>query len=133
MTDDSRPEAAPPPPPPPPPPVTPAPPPAGGASSNRSVMLVLAYLWILALIPLLMEQDDQDVRWHAKHGLVLLGAEIAAFLAIGILSGLSGGLGCLLVPLAQLGVLVFHVVCIAKALKGERLLIPGLSDFVNKF
>ena len=99
MTDDSRPEAAPPPPPPPPPPVTPAPPPAGGASSNRSVMLVLAYLWILALIPLLMEQDDQDVRWHAKHGLVLLGAEIAAFLAIGILSGLSGGLGCLLVPL----------------------------------
>jgi uncharacterized membrane protein len=130
MTDDSRPEAAPPPPPP-PPPVTP--PPAGGESSNRSVMLVLSYLWILALIPLLMEQDDQDVRWHAKHGLILLGAEIAAFLAIGILSGLSGGLGCLLVPLAQLGVLVFHIVCIAKALKGERLLIPGLSDFASKF
>jgi uncharacterized membrane protein len=130
MTDDPRPEAAPPPPP--PPPVTP-PPPAGGASSNRSVMIILSYLWILALIPLLMEQDDQDVRWHAKHGLVLLGAEIAAFLAIGVLSGLSGGLGCLLVPLAQLGVLVFHVVCISKALKGQRLLIPGLSDFADKF
>jgi uncharacterized membrane protein len=118
MNDDPRPEAAPPP----PPPVTP-PPPAGGASSNRSVMIILSYLWILALIPLLMEQDDQDVRWHAKHGLVLLGAEIAAFLAIGVFSGLSGGLGCLLVPLAQLGVLVFHVVCISKALNGERLLI----------
>jgi uncharacterized membrane protein len=124
MTDDPTPEAAPSPPP---------PPPAGGASSNRSVMLILSYLWLLALIPLLMEQDDQDVRWHAKHGLVLLGAEIAAFLAIGILSGLSGGLGCLLVPLAQLGVLVFHVVCIAKALKGERLLVPGLSEFADKF
>ncbi|MDA1093630.1 MAG: hypothetical protein O3A25_10245 [Acidobacteria bacterium] len=96
-------------------------------------MIVLAYLWILALIPLLMEQDDQDVRWHAKHGLVLLGAEIVAFLALGILSGLSGGLGCLLVPLAQLGVLVFHVMCIAKALKGERLLVPGLSEFASKF
>jgi uncharacterized membrane protein len=128
MNDDPRPEAAPPP----PPPVTP-PPPAGGASSNRSVMIILSYLWILALIPLLMEQDDQDVRWHAKHGLVLLGAEIAAFLAIGVFSGLSGGLGCLLVPLAQLGVLVFHVVCISKALNGERLLIPGLSDFADKF
>ena len=128
MNDDPRPEAAPPP----PPPVTP-PPPAGGASSNRSVMIILSYLWILALIPLLMEQDDQDVRWHAKHGLVLLGAEIAAFLAIGVLSGLSGGLGCLLVPLAQLGVLVFHVVCISKALKGQRLLVPGLSDFADKF
>ena len=122
MTDDPRPEA------------TPTQPlPAGGASSNRSVMLILSYLWILALIPLLLEQDDQDVRWHAKHGLVLLGAEIAAFLAIGVLSGLSGGLGCLLVPLAQLGVLVFHVVCISKALKGQRLLIPELSDFADKF
>ena len=128
MNDDPRPEAAPPP----PPPVTP-PPPAGGASSNRSVMIILSYLWILALIPLLMEQDDQDVRWHAKHGLVLLGAEIAAFLAIGVLSGLSGGLGCLLVPLAQLGVLAFHVVCISKALKGQRLLVPGLSEFADKF
>ncbi|HCE04480.1 MAG TPA: hypothetical protein DEQ98_14695 [Acidobacteria bacterium] len=96
-------------------------------------MIVLSYLWILALIPFLMEQDDKDVRWHAKHGLVLLGAEIAAFIAIGILSGLSGGLGCLLVPLTQLGILVFHVVCIAKALEGERLLVPGLSDFADKF
>ena len=128
MTDEPRPEATPP-----PPPVTPPTTPAGPASSNRSVMIVLSYLWILALIPFLMEQDDKDVRWHAKHGLVLLGAEIAAFIAIGILSGLSGGLGCLLVPLAQLGILVFHVVCIAKALKGERLLVPGLSDFADKF
>ena len=128
MTDDQRPAATPP-----PPPVTPPPPPAAPASSNRSVMIVLSYLWILALIPLLMEQDDKDVHWHAKHGLVLLAAEIAAFIAIGILSGLSGGLGCLLVPLAQLGVLVFHVMCISKALKGERLLVPGLSDFADKF
>lgn len=128
MTDAPRPEATPP-----PPPVTPPTTPAGPASSNRSVMIVLSYLWILALIPFLMEQDDKDVRWHAKHGLVLLGAEIAAFIAIGILSGLSGGLGCLLVPLAQLGILVFHVVCIAKALEGERLLVPGLSDFADKF
>ena len=128
MTDEPRPEATPP-----PLPVTPPTTPAGPASSNRSVMIVLSYLWILALIPFLMEQDDKDVRWHAKHGLVLLGAEIAAFIAIGILSGLSGGLGCLLVPLAQLGILVFHVVCIAKALEGERLLVPGLSDFADKF
>ena len=128
MTDEPRPEATPP-----PPPVTPPTTPAGPASSNRSVMIVLSYLWILALIPFLMEQDDKDVRWHAKHGLVLLGAEIAAFMVIGILSGLSGGLGCLLVPLAQLGILVFHVVCIAKALEGERLLVPGLSDFADKF
>ena len=65
MTDDPRPDATPPPPPPPPPPVTPQTPPAGSQSSNRSVMIVLSYIWILALIPLLMEQDDKDVRWRS--------------------------------------------------------------------
>ncbi len=95
-------------------------------------MLVLSYMWILALIPFLVEQDDQDVRWHAKHGLVLAVTEFVGYFALSIL-GIAGGLGCLLMPLVSLAFLVFHVVCIAKALKGERLLIPGLSDFADKF
>ena len=42
------------------------------ASPNRGVMIVLAYLWLLALIPLLLEKQDAEVQWHAKHGLVLM-------------------------------------------------------------
>jgi len=95
-------------------------------------MIVLSYLWLLALVPLMLEKQDTEVQWHAKHGLVLFGAEFFAFMALSILSVLSGGLGCLLLPLAQLGVLVLHVVCIAKGLQGERFLIPGLSDYANK-
>ena len=129
MTDDQTSEGAAPPPPP-PPPVSPQP--TGTASPNRGLLIVLSYLWLLAVVPLLLEKEDSEVRWHAKHGLVLFGAEFFAFLALGIVSGLSGGLGCLLLPLAQLGVLVLHVVCIAKALQGERLLIPGLSDYADK-
>ena len=128
MTDDQTPEAAAPPPPPPPPP----PPSSGGASSNRGIMIVLSYLWLLALVPLMLEKQDTEVQWHAKHGLVLFGAEFFAFMALSILSVLSGGLGCLFLPLAHLGVLVLHVVCIAKGLQGERFLIPGLSDYANK-
>ena len=41
-------------------------------SSNRGVMIVLSYLWILALVPLLTEKEDQEVRWHAKNGIVLM-------------------------------------------------------------
>ena len=95
-------------------------------------MVVISYLWLLAFVPLLLEKQDTEVQWHAKHGLVLFGAEFFAFVALGILSTLSGGLGCLLVPLAQLGVLVLHVVCIAKGLRGERFLIPGLSEYANE-
>ena len=45
-------------------------------------MIVLAYLGPLALIPLLMEKEDQEVQWHAKHGLVLTVAEVAVFIAV---------------------------------------------------
>ena len=43
---------------------------------NRGVMIVLAYLWLLALVPLLVEKQDPEVQWHAKHGLVLMIAEL---------------------------------------------------------
>ena len=52
---------------------TPPPLPTGGTpSSNRGVMIVLSYLWLLALIPLHVEKEDKEEQWHAKHSLVLL-------------------------------------------------------------
>jgi len=125
-----------------PPPTAPPPPPAGGgaASSNRQLMLVLSYLWILALVPLLSEKDDKEVQWHAKHGLVLLGAEIVVWIVLNILFRVvvyaTGGLGCLLVvlfPVLSLAFLALHIFCIIKAVNGQRLIIPGLSDLASKF
>jgi uncharacterized membrane protein len=133
------------PPPPPPseyaPPQAPAPPPGGASSDNRTLYIVLSYLGLLALIPFLVEKGDREVQWHAKHGLVLTAAEIVLFLGLGIISMIlsflsAGVLGCiisLLFPLIGLGILVLHILCIAKGLKGERFLIPGLSDFADKF
>src|SRR4030081_1140992 len=45
-------------------------------SPHRGVMIVLAYLWPLALVPLLLEKHDPDLQWHARHGLVLMLAEL---------------------------------------------------------
>ena len=109
-------------------------------SDNRTVMIVLAYLGLLALIPLLVEKDDSEVQWHAKHGLVLVVAEfivmIALWVLIMVITAISGGLGCilgLLWPLFVLAILVVHVLCIVKGLNGQRFLIPGLSDFADRF
>ncbi|MHC4711587.1 MAG: hypothetical protein ACYTA3_14595, partial [Planctomycetota bacterium] len=64
--------------PPPPPPA----PPASTESGNRGIMIVLSYLWILALIPLLAEKDDAEVQWHAKHGVVHLAAEVILWIVV---------------------------------------------------
>jgi uncharacterized membrane protein len=137
--------------PPPPPPAAPPPPaeppaeaptsaPSGAVSDNRTLWIILSYLGLLALIPLLVEKDDPEVQWHAKHGLVLTAAEFAGFiglwLVIMVVGAISGGLGCILGliwPVAMVAVLVLHIMCIMKGLKGERLLIPGVSEFADRF
>ena len=130
MTDEPPIPDVPPPPPPPPPSV---PPPSGDTvSPNRGLMIVLSYLWLLALVPLLTEKEDTEVQWHAKHGLVLLGSEIALFFALNIVGAVTGFLGCFFLPLLQLGILVLHVVCITKGLKGERVIVPVISDYADK-
>lgn len=109
-------------------------------SSNRGVMIVLAYLWPLALVPLLVEKQDPEVQWHAKHGLVLMIAELillAAYVMMTSVITLAAiSLGCVLslvLVFAWVGVLAVHVVAILKGINGTRLIIPGISDYANRF
>ncbi len=134
--------ASPPPPPPaaPTPPTEPAGPPAGSVSDNRKIMIVLSYLGLLALIPLLVDKDDPEVQWHAKHGLVLVVFEVIVFVCLQVLimllGAVSGGLGCifgLLIPIFFIAVLIVHILCIVKGLNGQRFMIPGISEFADRF
>ena len=109
-------------------------------SPNRGVMIVLAYLWLLAVIPLLVEKHDAELQWHAKHGIVLMIAELAALFAYGTITSLVSvatlGLGCvlgLLLPFAWVGIFALHAAAIVKGVNGSRLIIPGISDYANRF
>ncbi|HEY4562114.1 MAG TPA: hypothetical protein VIJ36_03995 [Thermoanaerobaculia bacterium] len=120
----------------PPPPPGGMPPPPGGASQNRGLMLALAYLGPLALIPLVTEKDDAEVQWHAKHGLVLFVAEIILWVVLGIFIHVVPFLGCLALmgfPLLGLAIFIFHIYLILQAQKGQRVMVPGISDFANRF
>src|SRR6187401_1235165 len=101
---------------------TPPPPPAAADSGNRTLMLVLAYLFPLSLIPLLTEKEDKEVQWHAKHGIVLAVAFAILWVAAIVLS-----------QIPFLACLVVTIMSIVKATQGQRFLIPGVSDFANKF
>jgi uncharacterized membrane protein len=110
------------------------------ASPNRGVMIVLAYLWPLALVPLLLEKRDPDVQWHAKHGLVMTVAELLLIvvyvLMTSIISLRTLGLGCvlsILLVFGWIGILALHVVAILKGVSGSRLIIPGLSHYADRF
>ena len=125
-------------PPPPPPPSSGGPAGTGYVSPNRTIMIVLSYLGLLALIPLLVEKEDREVQWHAKHGLVLMVAEIILFVVLTIVQTVTASVdcgitGCLLHSVAWVVILVVHILAIVKGVNGQRLIIPGLSDFANRF
>jgi hypothetical protein len=110
------------------------------SSSNRGVMIVLAYLWPLAIVPLLLERDDADVQWHAKHGLVLLAAELLLLMGFAVLTSLVSlatfVFGCALsmfMILIWVAILGVHIVAIIKGMGGTRLIIPGISAYANRF
>ena len=120
------------PPPPPPPPGGPAAP-AGG---DRTLMIVLAYLWILALIPLLTKKEDRELQWHAKNGLAFTIAEVIFWIIFQVLIWvLPNSIGCA----ASMGgcvlwvvFLALHVIAIVKGVNGDRLRLPVISDFADK-
>jgi uncharacterized membrane protein len=124
------------PPPPPPPGGGYTAPPSGPAGSDRTLMLVLSYLGILALIPLIMKKDDRDVQWHAKNGLMLTVAFIVISILWSILNNfMPASIGCALSFVGcaiWIGWLALSIMGIMKALKGERFRIPVVSDMADK-
>jgi uncharacterized membrane protein len=113
------------------------PPPPPAPSSNRNVMIVLSYLWLLALVPLLTEKDDREVQWHAKHGIVLMVAEIVLWVAVTMVNIVTGVfIGCLIGFLSLflwVALVILHILCIVKGINGQRLIIPGISQYADKF
>lgn len=117
----------------PPPPPTGTPPPVGGSvSPNRGLMLVLSYLGILSLIPLVVEKNDPEVQWHAKHGLVLFIAEIILGIVITMITHFIPFAGCVLWMIWPV-ILIFHIYLIVQATNGKRVMIPGISEYANRF
>jgi len=129
-----------PPPPPPAPEPTPTPPgdvpPTQGSNGDVNVlMVVLAYFGILALIPFFAEKEDEFVQYHAKQGLLLAIIELVLFIVVLPLLGIIPLVGCVIMVLyiiLPFVVLVFHILWMVKATKGERVNIPYITIYAEK-
>ena len=108
--------------------------------SERDLLLILAYCWLLALVPLFLRREDRELQWHARNGLGLFLAETLlmipmALAAIPILLFFKGA-GLLVVFtlsfLLWLFILALHLSGMRKALRGGRLTVPVVSGWAER-
>ena len=127
------------PPPPPPPGGAGAGGPGGPVSSDRSLMIALSYLGILALIPYLTKKNDpdQEVRWHSKNGMGLFIVDILLWVAFFVISMVlrNSTIGCgigVIQCVVWLALLALHIYCLIQGINGKRVRIPVVTDFAEK-
>lgn len=102
------------------------------------VLLVFGYLGPLSLVALVASRRE-FVKWHAKQGLVL--SAILALLypilrlvhyIMDSIWSVFGRLFEVAVWMAVLGVFVAMMVCIVRALEGERFKMPVVGDLADR-
>jgi uncharacterized membrane protein len=106
------------------------------SAPSKPWLIVLAYAGFLGFVPLLVEKNDREVRWHARNGLLLFGALAAIGIAATLVSVLIPKLGCLYVVAMPAAVVLYGlcaVVAAVKALQGLRLYVPGVSKYAGRF
>lgn len=100
---------------------------AGNAGIASNVAAALAYLWIIAIIWLVMEPYNRDrfVRFHSFQALALgiVGFVLSIFLS------LIPVIGWLLLPIVSLVWLIAWLVCLFKAFSNEWFKLPVIGDW----
>jgi uncharacterized membrane protein len=110
---------------------------------SDKIMFILSYLGLLALVPLLLAKEDEDIKWHARQGLTLAVATLLIFLSfwflittiahLPIVGWIIGVIIGLLQFLIGIGVIIISLFAIMKALHGERWRIPIIADIAERF
>jgi len=107
-------------------------------NEEDKVMLVFSYLWVLALVPFMVSRREY-VRWHAKQGLILCGISCLAFLTlifVGAILATVSRVFAWLFAFALINLVLLYLalalVCVIKAMRGERWPVPFLGDLIEK-
>ena len=105
--------------------------PSSSDVEDNKIISAIGYISVLCLIPLLMAKDSPFAQFHAKQGVVLFIAEVIVFILNGILAFIPF-LGWLVALVLNIGVVVFAIWGIIKALQGEKWEMPILGPYAKK-
>jgi uncharacterized membrane protein len=101
---------------------------SGGLQNNLAG--ALAYLWIVAIIFLLIEPYNQNkfVRFHSFQALFLGLVSIAGHIVLGMVPVL----GWVILPFFSLAIFVVAIICAVKAFQNQEFKLPVLGDLAAK-
>jgi len=88
---------------------------------------ILAYLWILCLIPLILKKDNKFVLFHARQGLVVFVVE----LALGII-GIIPILGWIIAFFGTVLFSVLSLIGIVQVLTGKYWKMPVVAEIAEQ-
>jgi uncharacterized membrane protein len=108
-------------------------------SDEDRVLLIFSYMGPLAIVSLIAARRD-FVKWHARQGLVLTVATAATFLLLRpfhalfyLIWGFLGDLFLTAEILVLVGFLIIAILCMVRALEGERFRLPFFSEIADRF
>ena len=107
-----------------------APAPAASSGMSENLTAALSYLWITAIIFLLIEpyKNQKFVRFHSFQSLFL---GIASF-GIHIVLSLIPIIGWILLPFASLGIFIIAVIAAVKAYQNQEFKLPVIGEMAAK-
>lgn len=108
----------------------------GGSGLAPNIASLLCYLCgpIVAIIFLVIEKENRDVRFHAWQEIFLSIAMIIIFVVLSVLSMIPyiGFLFFILYILCGLGIFALWILLMIKAYQGERWQIPVIGEYAEK-
>lgn len=104
------------------------------------VFAALSYVSILFVVPLILKNEDEDIHFHAKQGLVLFASEIIVWFALFLLDTFltaifpSGELFVVRVlgALAWVGFMAMSIAGVYMAARGRRWQMPIIGRIAQK-
>ena len=98
-----------------------------GSKCRNKIFAIMSYIWVLCLVPFILNIEDDFVIKHAKQGLVLFIAELLLYILFVIPL-----LGWLLSPLGIALSVIISVLGMAKAASGQEWEIPFIGKYAKK-
>ena len=100
-----------------------------GLDKNVSAMLCYVLGWVSGLVIILIEKEDDFVRFHAMQSIVTFGALTVLSIGLGTMLMFMGVMGSLI----RIAGLALWILLMIKAYQGDKYMLPVIGEMAEKW